>query len=229
MKPRTMDRSPGLLDGLLAELDQAVRILSSAEPAARSMPSAYQAPAAAPTTAAQDPDAPLSSSERALSAALMRVNHAGEVAAQALYRGQALTTADPGVRTALLDAAREEQDHLAWCRQRVRELGSRTSVLGPAWYAGSFALGAVAGLLAPPKALGFIVETERQVEAHLSDHLARLPPGDQASRAVVQQMRVDEAAHGTHARQMGATDLPGPVRQGMKLMARVMTTVAHRL
>ena len=159
----------------------------------------------------------------------MRVNHAGEVAAQALYRGQAFTTRDPGIRQSLLDAAREEQDHLAWCQQRVNELGGRTSLFGPLWYAGSFALGAAAGLLGTATGLGFVVETERQVEEHLSGHLDRLPESDLASREIVRQMRADEAAHGARARELGGTDLPPPVAAAMRLAARVMTTVAHRL
>lgn len=225
MESPTPGRMPTLLDGLITELDSALRTLSSAGSPARAMPSA--APPSA--GAGERSGASLSRSARRQAAALMRVNHAGEVAAQALYRGQAVTTADPGIRAALLDAAREEQDHLAWCRQRIDELDGRTSFLGPAWYAGSFALGATAGLLGPRMALGFIVETERQVEAHLSGHLSRLPPGDHQSRAVVEQMRIDEAAHGTRARQLGAAELPGAVRQGMRLLAKVMTTVAHRL
>ena len=223
MNSRITGRVPSLLDGLLAEVDKALRTLSSAEPPARPMPSASAG------SAAVGDDAPLTPSERNLSAALMRVNHAGEVAAQALYRGQALTTADPGVRTVLLEAACEEQDHLAWCRQRVGELGGRTSLLGPVWYAGSFTLGAAAGLLGRSTALGFVMETERQVEAHLSDHLSRLPAADDASRAIVTQMQGDEVAHGAQAQKLGAAELPDPVRQGMRLLAKVMTTVAHRL
>jgi ubiquinone biosynthesis monooxygenase Coq7 len=173
--------------------------------------------------------ATLSDQEKASDAALMRVNHAGEVAAQALYRGQALTTRDPVIRQNLLDAAREEQDHLAWCAQRVNELGSRTSVLGPLWYAGSFAVGAAAGLLGKATGLGFVVETERQVEEHLSGHLDRLAPADLPSRAIVRQMRTDEVAHGALARDLGGAELPEPVRRGMKVVARVMTTLAHRL
>ena len=159
----------------------------------------------------------------------MRVNHAGEVAAQALYRGQAFTTRDPRIRQSLLDAAREEQDHLGWCEQRVRELGGRTSLFGPLWYVGSFALGAAAGLLGTSRGLGFVVETERQVEEHLSNHLDRLPEPDLASREILLQIQTDEAAHGSRARELGGTDLPAPARTAMRLVARIMTTVAHRL
>lgn len=206
-----------LIDSLLAEIDNGLRTLAAPAQSSR------------PSPAAGLPGPSLSDSERASGASLMRVNHAGEVAAQALYRGQALTTRDPAVRQKLLDAAREEQDHLAWCAQRVSELGSHTSLLGPFWYAGSFALGAAAGLLGNATGLGFVVETERQVEEHLSGHLDRLPPADLPSRAIVRQMRTDEVAHGALARELGGTDLPEPVRAAMKLVARVMTTVAHRV
>lgn len=205
-----------LIDAVIAEFDNGLRILAAPTQATR------------PSPATGVPGATLSADEMASGAALMRVNHAGEVAAQALYRGQAFTTRDPVIRQNLLDAAREEQDHLAWCAQRVSELGSRTSLLGPLWYAGSFALGAAAGLLGRATGLGFVVETERQVEEHLSGHLDRLPPADLPSREIVRQMRTDEAAHGALARELGGAELPEPVRRGMKLAARVMTTVAHR-
>jgi ubiquinone biosynthesis monooxygenase Coq7 len=159
----------------------------------------------------------------------MRVNHAGEVAAQALYRGQAFTSRDKVVRQGLLEAAREEQDHLAWCRERCQGLGGHTSLLAPLWYAGSFAIGATAGLLGRPLGLGFVVETERQVEEHLSGHLDRLPAADLPSREILRQIRADEAIHGSRARELGGVELPGPVRTAMGLVARVMTTVAHRI
>jgi len=206
-----------LLDALLTEIDTGLRTLSAATPSGRPSPASGLA------------SAPLSANDQTVGAALMRVNHAGEVAAQALYRGQAFTTRDPGVRQSLLDAAREEQDHLAWCQERVNELGGRTSLFDPLWYAGSFALGAAAGLLGTPTGLGFVVETERQVEKHLSGHLDRLPGSDLASREILRQMQADEAAHGAKARELGGTDLPPPVRTAMQIMARVMTTVAHRL
>ena len=206
-----------LIDALLTEIDTGLRTLAAATPATR------------PSPAADLVAEPLSASDQTAGAALMRVNHAGEVAAQALYRGQAFTTRDPDIRKSLLDAALEEQDHLAWCHQRVRELGGRTSLFGPVWYAGSFALGAAAGLLGTPKGLGFLVETERQVEQHLTGHLNRLPGSDLASRAILRQMQSDEAAHGSKARDLGGTDLPPPVRAAMRLVARVMTTVAQRL
>jgi ubiquinone biosynthesis monooxygenase Coq7 len=206
-----------LADVVLAELDNGLRTLAAPAGTGR------------PNPAGGIPRPSLSPAERAAGAALMRVNHAGEVAAQALYRGQALTTRDPAIRAELLEAAREEEDHLAWCAGRLTELGSHTSVLGPFWYAGSFALGAAAGLLGRATGLGFVVETERQVEEHLTGHLDRLPPADQPSRAIVRQMRSDEAAHGTRARELGGTELPEAVRAGMRATARLMTTLAHRL
>jgi ubiquinone biosynthesis monooxygenase Coq7 len=159
----------------------------------------------------------------------MRVNHAGEVAAQALYRGQALVARRPELRAQLLTAAAEEHAHLDWCGQRVRELGGRTSVLNPLWYAGSFAMGVVAGLAGDARSLGFIAETERQVAAHLDRHLERLPAGDARSRAIVQGMRADEARHGADAVAAGGVPLPRPVTTAMALAARVMTTLAHRV
>jgi ubiquinone biosynthesis monooxygenase Coq7 len=206
-----------VVDALLTEIDTGLRILAAVTPATRPNPASGLAAG------------PLSAEDRMSGAALMRVNHAGEVAAQALYRGQAFTTRDPGIRQSLLDAAREEQDHLSWCQQRVGELGGRTSLLGPLWYAGSFALGAAAGLLGTSQGLGFVVETERQVEEHLSQHLNRLPGPDLASREILRQIQVDEAAHGARARELGGAELPPPARAAMRLVARVMTTVAHRL
>jgi len=159
----------------------------------------------------------------------MRVNHAGEVAAQALYHAQALFARDPGVREFMLHAAREETDHLAWCETRLNELGARPSVLNPLWYAGSFGIGAVAALLGDKASLGFVAETERQVEGHLKSHLERLPAGDQRSRAIVEAMCHDEAGHGRQAQDAGAANLPGPVRELMRRTAGVMTHTAYRL
>jgi ubiquinone biosynthesis monooxygenase Coq7 len=157
----------------------------------------------------------------------MRVNHAGEVAAQALYHGQALVARDPAVRDFLLEAAREEGDHLVWCATRLRELGSRTSLLDPVWYAGSVAIGALAGLAGDRTSLGFIAETERQVEGHLDSHLERLPTTDRASRAILEQMKADEATHRDHALAHGGEDLPAPVRGLMRAVAKVMTGSAY--
>jgi ubiquinone biosynthesis monooxygenase Coq7 len=157
----------------------------------------------------------------------MRVNHAGEVAAQALYHGQALMARSDATREMLLRAAREESDHLAWCETRLKELDSRPSLLNPLWYAGSFAIGALAALMGDRASLGFVVETERQVEGHLDEHLGRLPAGDARSRAILETMRTDEIAHGTSARAAGGAELPRPVRQLMRRTASIMTGTAY--
>jgi len=170
---------------------------------------------------------PLSESQRAHSAALMRVNHAGEICAQALYQGQALTARNPQARVALEQAAREETEHLAWTERRIAELGGRKSLLNPAWYAGSFALGALAGLLGDRWNLGFLAETERQVVAHLEGHLQRLPAEDSRSRAIVEKMKQDEARHATSAIEHGASELPRPAKDAMRLSSKVMTETAY--
>ncbi len=157
----------------------------------------------------------------------MRVNHAGEIAAQGLYHGQALAARSEPTRRLLLEAAREESDHLAWCETRLAELQSGPSLLDPLWYIGSFAIGALAALSGDRTSLGFVVETERQVERHLDDHLQRLPAGDTRSRAILQAMREDEIAHGTRARSCGGVDLPAPIRTLMRHTARVMTRTAY--
>jgi 3-demethoxyubiquinol 3-hydroxylase len=153
----------------------------------------------------------------------MRVNHAGEVAAQALYRGQALTARDPGTAGAMRDAAAEELDHLAWCDQRLTELNGRPSMLNPLWYVGSLLIGGVAGAMGDSLSLGFISETERQVESHLRDHLDRLPSGDTRSRAILTQMRHDEVRHGAHAASLGGKELPLWLKGAMHLTSRLMT------
>jgi ubiquinone biosynthesis monooxygenase Coq7 len=173
------------------------------------------------------PDQELEEAEKRHAAGLMRVNHAGEVCAQALYEGQALTARDAVAREALAHAAWEETEHLAWTERRIAELGGRKSLLNPLWYAGSFALGAAAGLLGDKWNLGFLAETERQVVAHLEDHLGRLPEKDGKSRAILEQMKEDEARHATTAVTHGAAELPGPVRLAMKLASRVMTRSAY--
>lgn len=179
------------------------------------------------TRETQDRRAAIADAERRTSAALMRVNHAGEIAAQALYHGQALVSRTAATRDLLLKAAHEETDHLAWCETRLKELGSRPSLLNPLWYAGSFAIGAMAALLGDRTSLGFVVETERQVEGHLDQHLARLPPDDARSRAILETMRSDEIAHGLTAKAAGAAELPTPVRMLMRSTARVMTSTAY--
>lgn len=182
--------------------------------------------------ATQDPTLPsvlLTEDEKKLAAALMRVNHVGEVCAQALYNGQADATKNQQLKNHFREAAKEEGDHLAWTRQRINELGGRTSWLNPLWYAGAYGLGLLAGRFGDPVSLGFVVETENQVEAHLDDHLQRLPVHDWASRAVVEQMKQDEIRHAKDALSQGAIDLPLPVKGLMKMAAKVMTTVAHRI
>lgn len=206
-----------MIDRLIVAADNALRTLTGANHAGRPTPVAPDAASAEALDAA----------ERALSGALMRVNHVGEVCAQALYHAQALATRDTALRAQFEEAAREEGDHLAWTRQRLDELGSRPSILNPLWYAGSFALGLVAGRIGDATSLGFVVETERQVEQHLDDHLARLPDADTASRTIVEQMRLDEIRHGRAAEAAGAKALPMPVRWMMRGAARVMTTTAH--
>ena len=188
------------------------------------------APAAAGrrSPAADVAETPLSDEERRESAALMRVNHAGEVAAQALYHAQALFARDPEVREFMLHAAREETDHLAWCESRLKELGSQPSFLNPLWYAGSFGVGALAALLGDRASLGFVAETERQVEGHLKEHLDRLPAADQRSRVIVEAMRHDEIGHGEGAQGAGGLPLPRPVRELMRRTARIMTHTAYR-
>jgi ubiquinone biosynthesis monooxygenase Coq7 len=171
--------------------------------------------------------APVDPARRRHAAGLMRVNHSGEIAAQGLYQGQALTASSPATRAALEKAADEEGDHLAWCRERLDELGSRPSLLNPLWYAGSVAIGALAGLAGDRMSLGFMAETERQVEGHLADHLDRLPADDVRSRTIVQQMQRDEIGHGRAAIDAGGAELPQPVPRLMRLAARAMTGTAY--
>jgi len=172
-------------------------------------------------------DAELSNADRQEAAALMRVNHVGEVCAQALYDAQALATREPALRILFERAAREETDHLAWTRSRIEQLGGRTSLLNPIWYGGAFAIGLLAARAGDRISLGFMAETERQVEQHLDGHLARLPPQDLGSRAVVEQMKHDEVVHAEVATALGGARLPLPVRLAMKVAAKVMTTTAH--
>jgi 3-demethoxyubiquinol 3-hydroxylase len=216
-----MARGPNL-DTFISAADRALRALLAPPAAARPVPPA-------PPGAVSKGDAALSPDEKRESAALMRVNHAGEVAAQALYHAQALFARDPDVREFMLDAAREETDHLAWCETRLKELGARPSLLNPLWYAGSFGIGTLAALLGDKTSLGFVAETERQVEGHLRSHLDRLPADDGRSRAIVEAMVHDEAGHGRQAESAGAASLPGPVRELMRRTARVMTHTAYRL
>jgi ubiquinone biosynthesis monooxygenase Coq7 len=202
------------LDRLIIAFDNGLRTLFAPAHSARPVPDEDVA------------ETELNAAERELAAALMRVNHCGEICAQALYQGQALTARNPAARAALEQAAAEETDHLAWTAQRIGELGGRVSLLNPLWYAGSFALGAAAGLLGDKWSLGFLAETERQVEGHLEGHLDRLPPQDAKSRAIIDQMKADEARHARAAVEHGAAELPEPVKSAMKLGSRVMTRTA---
>ena len=219
------------LDAWIGAADRALRALFAPAHPSRPVPqpAAITTPATlGPGNGAHGSAAPeLSPDERRRAAALMRVNHAGEIAAQALYHGQAIAARSATTRKMLLDAAREETDHLAWCESRLKELESRPSLLNPLWYGGSFFIGVLAALAGDRASLGFVVETERQVEGHLDEHLGRLPAGDLQSRAIVQQMRADEAAHGSNARAAGGADLPGPIRALMRRTARIMTGTAY--
>jgi 3-demethoxyubiquinol 3-hydroxylase len=207
-------------DTLLGSLDHALRTVAGAAWSSRPNP----ADAVVDTN-----DVVLTDAERRTSGALMRVNHVGEVCAQALYQAQALTARTPELRRRMADAAREETDHLAWTQSRLHELGDRPSLLNPLWYAGSFAIGLAAGAMGDRTSLAFVVETENQVEQHLAGHLDRLPAHDTRSRAVVEQMKADEAKHAQWANDAGARQLPAPLRAMMKVAARVMTSTAHRL
>lgn len=205
------------MDTLINAADQALRTLFASPRASRPCPTV-------PGQSTQ-----LAASEKALSGALMRVNHVGEICAQALYAAQALTTQDPTLRRHLVAASEEESDHLAWTRQRLDELGAQPSLLNPFWYAGAFGMGLLAGRLGDRVSLGFVLETERQVEAHLASHLEKLPQSDHESRAIVAQMKTDEARHALEAKGAGAIELPWPVRGLMSAAAKVMTTVARRI
>jgi ubiquinone biosynthesis monooxygenase Coq7 len=211
------------IDDLIVEFDKGLRTLAGVPRAARPMP-------------AGDVDrgdnvepAALSPEERQEAAALMRVNHCGEICAQALYQGQAMASENAELKRALEQAAREEEDHLAWAEQRIAELGGRTSLLNPLWYAGSLVIGFAAGRLGDAWNLGFLKETERQVERHLQGHLDRLCPADTRTRAVVAAMQLDEAAHARTAEALGARELPRPVKDAMAAAAKVMTTVSYRV
>jgi 3-demethoxyubiquinol 3-hydroxylase len=216
--PRTTPtgRNFSLVDRLIAPLDQAARTLIGTNHSARPYP-------------AEGITETIEDAERSTAAAFMRINHAGEVAAQALYQGQAFVASNPATRDSLMAAAREETDHLAWCSARIKELGGRTSLLNPVWYAGSFAIGALAGLAGDRTSLGFVAETERQVVEHLEGHLHRLPQQDARTRAILQEMSTDEERHGRNALQAGGAELPAVARAMMKLTARIMTRTARWL
>jgi ubiquinone biosynthesis monooxygenase Coq7 len=211
----TDPRSINPLDHLIVGIDKALRVVGGVAKAARPNPG---------TTAS---DCEMNAQEMRHSAGLMRVNHVGEVCAQALYDSQGRRASTPAMRAQFEHSGREEEDHLAWTAERLAELGSQPSLLNPVWYAGAYALGSVAARIGDAVSLGFVVETERQVEEHLNSHLDQLPPQDHKSRAIVKQMRDDEIEHGSKAQAMGASELPLPVKVAMRAMAKVMTTTAY--
>lgn len=214
---RLRDNCRMLSDHFIAGFDNALRTLFATPPAVRPVPGDSL------------PEAELSAAERRHAVGLMRVNHCGEICAQALYQGQAMTSRNPGVRAALRTAADEENEHLAWTERRLGELGGRKSLLNPLWYAGALSMGMLAGRLGDRWNLGFLAETERQVEAHLRGHQAVLPGQDRRSWEILEQMRIDEAGHAATARRLGAAELPGAVKLAMKLASRVMTRTAYRI
>jgi 3-demethoxyubiquinol 3-hydroxylase len=206
-----------MLDRLILEFDKGLRTIFAPAPTRRPMPGADL------------PEAELGDAERRHAAALMRIDHCGEVCAQALYQGQALTSCDPAIKQAMEKAAWEETEHLNWTERRIAELGGHKSLMNPIWYAGSLLIGIAAGKLGEAWNLGFLAETERQVEAHLDSHLATLPANDRRSWAVLEQMKTDEIGHAETAVAMGARELPPPVKAAMKLSSKVMTTLAYRV
>ena len=213
-----LNRQLSPIDHLINNFDQGLRtLIGKPEGTERKNP------------AAKIDDAELSTREKRLAASLMRVNHSGEVAAQALYQGQALTAKNEDVKQQMERSAQEENDHLEWCEQRLQELDSHKSLLNPLWYTGSLAIGALAGIAGDKWSLGFVVETEKQVEKHLNEHLERLPEQDAKSRAIVEQMRDNEIQHATKALDAGGANLPAPIKQAMKLTSKIMTTAAHRI
>ena len=205
------------MDTFIIEFDRALRSIAGSSPKSR------------PTPTSSVSDDSLTEAQKKHAAGLMRVNHVGEVCAQALYQSQKLYARTSELRKKLDQAAIEEEDHLAWCAQRLRELDARPSLLNPVWYAGSFVLGSLAGLAGDRVSLGFVAETEKQVERHLDGHLQELPLQDHKSRAIVAQMRADEIEHGQMALQEGGIQLPAPIQFAMKCMAKVMTTTAYRI
>jgi ubiquinone biosynthesis monooxygenase Coq7 len=212
------ERQYSTTDRLFLQADTALRTL---------LPFSGQTQRMSPATLKDD--APLEAADARHVAGLMRINHTGEVCAQALYQGQALTAKLPNVRKAMEHAAEEEIDHLAWCEQRIRELGSHTSILNPAFYGLSFGIGAVAGLISDRVSLGFVAATEDQVVKHLDEHLQQLPASDQRSRAILEQMRKDEAEHSNNALHAGGYDFPRPIKFGMTLISKVMTKTTYRI
>ena len=210
-------RNLSFADRCISELNSALSVVAAQSRARQAIP------------AGTADDEPLEDHQKAEVARLMRVNHSGEIAAQALYRGQALVAREPGLRDSLLEAADEEHDHLAWCQQRAEELGGGVSKLAPLWYAGSFAIGVAAGLASDKVSLGFVAETEKQVSEHLEEHLQRLPAQDSSSRAILEQMREDEVRHGQGALEKGGVELPEIAKKTMRLTAKIMTSLSYRV
>jgi 3-demethoxyubiquinol 3-hydroxylase len=215
--PSSLARELSPLDRLIAGVDQALRTVAGRYESRR------------PNPAKDLADTVSDANDRRHVAGLMRINHSGEVAAQALYAGQALTAKGAATQASMMEAAQEETDHLAWCADRIEELGGRQSILNPLWYAASFSIGAIAGLAGDKISLGFVAETEKQVGRHLESHLSQLPAGDARTRAILNQMSIDEARHGHNAAQAGGVELPGPVRALMNLTSKVMTRTAYWL
>lgn len=205
-----------MIDSLIAEFDKGLRTVFAPAVSLRPIPGR------------ELPDAELSEDEKHHAAALMRVNHVGEVCAQALYQGQSIASKQPAIKAALAEAAREETEHLAWTENRIADLGGRKSLLNPLWFGGALAIGIVAGRFGDAWNLGFLAETERQVEAHLDGHLARVSEADVKSQAIIEQMKADEIRHAHTALDLGARELPAPMKAAMRIAARVMTTVAYR-
>jgi ubiquinone biosynthesis monooxygenase Coq7 len=206
-----------MIDNLITEFDKGLRTVFAPAVSLR------------PAPGAELPEAELSDEDKRHAAALMRVNHVGEVCAQALYQGQAISSRQPAIKAALAEAAREETEHLAWTESRIAELGGRKSLLNPVWFGGALAMGILAGRFGDSWNLGFLAETERQVEAHLDGHLSRVSERDAKSLAIIEQMKADEVRHARTALDLGAREMPGPIKTAMKLAARVMTTVAYRV
>lgn len=204
-------------DSLIIEFDKALRAVFSSASSVRPIPGDTL------------PEALLNDAEKKHIAGLMRVNHCGEICAQALYQGQAITSSNPDIRASLEKAGQEETEHLAWTEQRIGEMGGKTSLLNPLWYAGALTIGMIAGRCGDRWNLGFLAETERQVESHLDSHLARLPEQDTKSRAIIEQMKTDEVAHAKMAVDLGGRELPAPIKVAMKIAARVMTRTAYKL
>lgn len=217
--PPTFTRRTSLFDAVLTEVGHALNVLSRSAQATRPNPAGRPL---------HQKEEHLTDAEAKHAAGLMRVNHVGEVCAQALYRGQAMLVEDPAIKELLYEASSEEVDHLVWCDDRLKELGYSPSIMNPLWYAASLGLGVIASKAGTPYNLGFMAETERQVEQHLDSHLVSLPPQDERSRKIVEQMRIDEIAHRTTAEDHGARDLPFPIKTAMRFMSKVMTSTAYR-